>query len=234
MINDILDFSKIEAGKLDLDPIAFQLRDDLAQTLKPLAFRAQQKGLELTCDVRPEVPKEIVADPTRLRQIVINLVGNAIKFTEHGEVGIEVAVESQKEDQAQLHVSVRDTGIGIAPDKQKRVFDAFSQADSSTARKYGGNGLGLTISSRLVAMMGGRVWLQSELGKGSRFHFTAQAGIARRTASTEPVEQVRLTGLPALVVDDNPTNRRILGEMLERWGMKPVLAASAGEATGGA
>jgi two-component system, sensor histidine kinase and response regulator len=230
VINDILDFSKIEAGKLDLDPIAFQLRDHLAQTLKPLALRAHQKGLELTCDVRPEAPEEIVADPTRLRQIIINLIGNAIKFTEHGEVGIEVAVESQTQDQAQLHFAVRDTGVGIARDKQKLIFEAFSQADNSTARKYGGTGLGLTISSRLVEMMGGRVWLESQLGKGSCFHFTAQVGIARSAASTEPVEQVSLVGLQALVVDDNPTNRRILGEMLERWGMKPVLAASAVEA----
>jgi signal transduction histidine kinase/CheY-like chemotaxis protein len=230
VINDILDFSKIEAGKLDLDPIAFQLRDHTAETLKLLAFRAQQKGLELTCDVRPEVPEEIVADPTRLRQILINLVGNAIKFTERGEVGIEVAVESQTEDQARLRFTVRDTGVGIAPDKQRLVFEAFSQADGSTMRKFGGTGLGLTISSRLVEMMGGRVWLESELGRGSCFHFTAQVGIARSAASTEPVEQVMLAGLPALVVDDNPTNRRILGEMLERWGMKPVLAANADEA----
>jgi signal transduction histidine kinase/DNA-binding response OmpR family regulator len=230
VINDILDFSKIEAGKLDLDPIAFQLRAHVAETLKLLAFRAHQKGLELTCDIRPEVPEEIVADPTRLRQILINLLGNATKFTEHGEIGIEVALESQTEDQARLRFTVRDTGVGIAPDKQKLVFEAFSQADGSTARKFGGTGLGLTISSRLVEMMGGRVWLESELGKGSCFHFTAQVGIARSAAATEPVEQAMLTGLPALVVDDNPTNRRILGEMLERWGMKPVLAANAEEA----
>jgi signal transduction histidine kinase/DNA-binding response OmpR family regulator len=230
VINDILDFSKIEAGKLDLDPIAFQLRDHVAETLKLLAFRAHQKGLELTCDIRPEAPEEIVADPTRLRQILINLVGNAIKFTAQGEVGLKVALESQTEDQARLRFTVRDTGVGIAPDKQKLVFEAFSQADGSTARKFGGTGLGLTISSRLVGMMGGRVWLESELERGSCFHFTAQVGIARSAASTEPVEQAMLTGLSALVVDDNPTNRRILGEMLERWGMKPVLAANAEEA----
>jgi PAS domain S-box-containing protein len=230
VINDILDFSKIEAGKLDLDPVAFQLRDHLAQTLKPLSLRAHQKGLELTCDIRPETPDGIVADPTRLRQILINLVGNAIKFTQRGEVGIEVAVESQTESHACLHFAVRDTGPGIAPDKQKLIFDAFAQADTSTARKYGGTGLGLTISSRLVEMMGGRLWLQSELGRGSCFHFTAQVGIARGAALSERVEQVELGGLPVLVVDDNLTNRRILGEMLERWGTKPVLAASADEA----
>ncbi len=230
VINDILDFSKIEAGKLDLDPIAFQLRDHLAQTLKPLSLRAHQKSLELTCDIRPETPDGIVADPTRLRQILINLVGNAIKFTERGEVGIEVAVESQTESHACLHFAVRDTGVGIAPHKQKLIFAAFAQADTSTARKYGGTGLGLTISSRLVEMMGGRLWLQSELGRGSCFHFTAQVEIARGAALTERVEQVELAGLPVLVVDDNLTNRRILGEMLEGWGTKPVLAASAVEA----
>ena len=230
VINDILDFSKIEAGKLDLDPVAFQLREHLAQTLKPLSLRAHQKGLELTCDTRPETPDEIVADPTRLRQVLINLVGNAIKFTQRGEVGIEVAVESQTESHACLHFAVRDTGVGIAPEKQKLIFDAFAQADTSTARKYGGTGLGLTISSRLVEMMGGRLWLESELGRGSCFHFTAQAGIARSAALTERIERVELAALPVLVVDDNLTNRRILGEMLERWGTRPVLAASAVEA----
>jgi signal transduction histidine kinase/CheY-like chemotaxis protein/ligand-binding sensor domain-containing protein len=230
ILNDVLDLSKIEAGRLDLDPIPFRLRDSLADTLKLLALRADQKGIELTCDIRPEVPEVVVADPTRLRQVIINVIGNAIKFTAQGEVGLEVAVESRNRDQARLHFVVRDTGIGIAPEKQKLVFEAFSQADGSTARTFGGTGLGLTISSRLVSMMGGRMWVESELGKGSRFHFTAQVGTARGPVSTTPPEGVQLAGLPVLVVDDNLTNRRILGEMLRRWGMQPELAASGAEA----
>ncbi|MGO9274727.1 MAG: response regulator, partial [Terriglobia bacterium] len=173
-----------------------------------------------------EVPDEVVADPSRLRQIILNLTGNAIKFTERGEVGIEVGVESQGPDRTELHFQVRDTGIGVAPEKRTVIFTAFTQADGSTARKYGGTGLGLTISSRLVEMMGGRLWLESELGKGSCFHFTIPVGVAATVAAPEPIEQSRLAGLRVLVVDDNPTNRRLLGEMLERWGMKPVLAES--------
>jgi signal transduction histidine kinase/CheY-like chemotaxis protein len=230
VLNDVLDFSKIEAGKLDLDPIPFRLRESLSDTLKLLALRADQKGIELTCDIHPEVPAVVVADPTRLRQIIMNLIGNAIKFTARGEVGLEVAVESRTRDQAQLHFAVRDTGIGIDPEKQKLIFEAFSQADSSTARKFGGTGLGLTISSRLVSMMGGRMWVESELGKGSRFHFTAQVGTARGVGSSEPAKRVQLAGLPVLVVDDNLTNRRILGEVLRRWDMQPELAASGAEA----
>jgi CheY-like chemotaxis protein/anti-sigma regulatory factor (Ser/Thr protein kinase) len=225
-----LDLSKIEAGRLDLDPIPFKVRDSLADTLKLLALRADQKGIELTCDIRPEVPEVVVADPTRLRQIIINVIGNAIKFTARGEVGLKVAVESRSRDQAQLHFTVRDTGIGIAPEKQKIIFEAFSQADGSTARNFGGTGLGLTISSRLVSMMGGRMWVESELGKGSRFHFTAQVGTARGAASIEPPERSQIAGLSVLIVDDNLTNRRILGEMLRRWGMQPELAANGAEA----
>jgi len=230
VLNDILDFSKIEAGKLDLDPIAFKLRDHLAQSMKPLALRAHQKGLELTYEVHREVPDEVVADPSRLRQIIINLAGNAIKFTERGEVGIEVGVETQGTDRAELHFQVRDTGIGVAPEKQDLIFAAFSQADGTTARRFGGTGLGLTISSRLVEMMGGRIWLESELGKGSCFHFTMPVGVAGASAAPEPMERGQLAGLRVLVVDDNPTNRRILAEMLERWGMKAVTAESGVEA----
>jgi PAS domain S-box-containing protein len=226
VINDILDFSKIEAGKLDLDAIPFNLRDHLAQTLKPLALRAHQKGLELTCDTRPGLPEEIVADPTRLRQILVNLVGNAIKFTERGEVGLAVSLESWTEDSAELHFTVHDTGIGIPPDKQKIIFEAFSQVDGSAARKFEGTGLGLTISSRLVEMMHGRIWVESCLQRGSCFHFTARVGLSAKAASSEPAKQVRVAGLRVLVVDDNATNRRILGEMMQQWGMQPVLAAS--------
>jgi len=230
VINDVLDFSKIEAGKLDLDPIPFKLHEHLAQTMKPLALRADQKGLELTCDIRPEAPEEVVADPTRLRQILINLVGNAIKFTERGEVGVEVGVESPGEEQLQLHFAVRDTGIGIAPEKQRLIFEAFAQADGSTTRTFGGTGLGLTISSRLVEMMGGQIGMESQLGEGSCFHFRVPVRVAKPAASPQAMERAELAGLRVLVVDDNFTNRRILGEMLARWGMKPVLAASGGAA----
>jgi len=230
VLNDVLDFSKIEAGKLDLEPIPFKFRDSLDETLKLLALRADQKNLELTCDIRPEVPEAVVADPTRLRQIILNLVGNAIKFTPRGEVGLEVGVESKTPDQARLHFTVRDTGIGIAPDKQKTIFEAFSQGDGSTTRLFGGTGLGLTISSRLVSMMAGRMWVESELGKGSRFHFTVQVGTAREGARTETPARVPLAGLEVLVVDDNQTNRCILGEMLRRWGMRPKLATNGDEA----
>ena len=230
VLNDVLDFSKIEAGKLDLEPIAFQLRDSLDETLKLLALRADQKGLELTCDIHPEVPEAVVADPTRLRQIVLNLVGNAIKFTPRGEVGLEVGVESRGRDQVRLHFTVRDTGIGIAADKQKIIFEAFSQADGSTTRLFGGTGLGLTISSRLVSMMAGRMWVESELGKGSRFHFTVQVGVVPEGVRMETPARVELAGLGVLVVDDNQTNRSLLGEMLRRWGMRPKLAAGGDEA----
>jgi signal transduction histidine kinase/CheY-like chemotaxis protein/ligand-binding sensor domain-containing protein len=230
VLNDVLDFSKIEAGKLDLDPIRFKLRDSVNDTLKMLVLRADEKGLELTCDIHPEVPEVVVADPTRLRQILINLVGNAIKFTPRGDVSLEVVLESRSQDQALLHFMVRDTGIGIAPEKQKLIFEAFSQADGSTTRTFGGTGLGLTISLRLVTMMGGRMWVESELGKGSRFHFTVPVGTAKDGAALEPAEQVQLAGLRALVVDDNLTNRRILGEMLRHWEMRPKLAPSGAEA----
>jgi two-component system, sensor histidine kinase and response regulator len=230
VVNDVLDFSKIEAGRLDLDPIRFRLRDCLNDTLKLLALRADEKGLELTCDVRPEVPEVVVADPSRLRQIIINLVGNAIKFTPRGEVGLEVALESTTPDQTVLHFTVRDTGIGIAPEKQKIIFEAFSQADGSTTRTFGGTGLGLTISLRLVSMMAGRMWVESELGKGSRFHFTVQVGEVADAVTAESAERVRLAGLAVLIVDDNLTNRRILGEMLRHYGMRPELVASGAQA----
>jgi PAS domain S-box-containing protein len=230
VIGDILDFSKIEAGKLDLDPVPFQLRDHLAHGIRPLSVRAGQKGLELTCDVRPEVPEHIVADPTRLRQIIINLVGNAIKFTERGDVGITVAVDSREPGHTLLRFSVRDTGIGIPREKQQHVFEAFSQADGSTARRFGGTGLGLTISARLVRLMGGSLWLESEPGTGSCFHFTVRAGVAEGVTVPEPIERSRLAGLRALVVDDHPTNGRIMAEILAQWGIDPMVAASGKEA----
>src|SRR5262249_16350962 len=176
VINDILDFSKIEAGKLDLDPMPFHLRDALGDTLKMLALRAHKKGLELTCDIRPDVPDCVVGDQVRLGQVIINLVGNAIKFTERGEVGVRVELKEQTPDAFVLHVAVADTGIGIPPEKQRLIFDPFAQADGSPTGRYGGTGLGLTISTRLVALMGGRLTLESEVGKGSRFHFDVRLG----------------------------------------------------------
>ena len=226
IINDILDFSKIEAGKLELDSIEFRLRDCLVPAVKTLALRAHQKGLELTCDIRPEVPEDVVADPTRLREIVVNLVGNAIKFTAQGEVGIEIALESRTPDRVLLHFAVRDTGIGIAPEKQQCIFEAFSQADGSTARRFGGTGLGLSISKRLVEMMGGRIWVESVAGKGSAFHFTASLGVGRAAEVPQSMTAAALAGLRVLVVDDNATNRRIVQEMLSNWGMLPTLADS--------
>ena len=230
IVDDILDYSKIEAGKLDLDPISFRLRESLTQTMKPLAVRAQQKGLEFTCGVHPDVPEQVVADPTRLRQVIINLITNAIKFTDQGQVGLEIAVEAQEQDQLQLHFQVHDTGIGIPVEKQNVIFEAFSQADGSTARRFGGTGLGLSISSRLVKMMGGRIWVESEPARGSRFHFTAQARVAHDAAPVKPAEAADLAGLRALVVDDNATNRRILVDMLQRRGIVPTLAGDGSEA----
>jgi CheY-like chemotaxis protein/HPt (histidine-containing phosphotransfer) domain-containing protein len=265
IINDILDFSKIEAGKLDLDAIDFDLRDSLGDMMKALALRAHQKGLELACHILPEVPAAVVGDPGRLRQIIVNLVGNAIKFTERGEVVVEVkrgakseergakseergakseereakstALDASRSSLIELHFSVRDTGIGIPAEKQRLIFEAFSQADGSTTRKYGGTGLGLTISSRLVEMMGGRIWVESPAfpsdslrnggSQGSAFHFTARFGLQRNPAVQPiPVEPVNLRDLPVLVVDDNATNRRILEEMLFNWQMKPAVVDS--------
>jgi signal transduction histidine kinase/CheY-like chemotaxis protein len=230
LINDILDFSKIEAGRFALDPIAFKLRACMTGTLKPLAMRVHQKQLELICDIDADVPDEIVGDPTRLRQIIVNLIGNAIKFTERGEIGLGVSVERQHGDELDLVFSVRDTGIGIAPEKQKVIFQAFSQADTSTSRKFGGSGLGLTISTRLVEMMGGRMWMESEPGQGSCFHFTMKAHIAAATAPMEKIEPHALQNIGVLVVDDNATNRLLLARMLERWKMRPAQAANAADA----
>ncbi len=231
LINDILDFSKIEAGKMELDQIEFRLRDSAGETMKALAFRAHQKGLELACRIEPEVPEALLGDPGRLRQVIVNLVGNAIKFTDQGEVVIDVAVEKEDEVGALLHFRVADTGIGIAPEKQKLIFEAFTQADSSMTRKYGGTGLGLTITSRLVQMMQGRIWVESEPGRGSTFHFTAWFGVSTKPkARPAPIEPVALRDLPVLVVDDHASNRRILQETLRQWGMRPTVVASARDA----
>jgi two-component system sensor histidine kinase/response regulator len=229
LINDILDFSKIEAGKLELDRTCFQVREVLGDAMKFLALRARQKGLEVACRIRPSVPDVLEGDPYRLRQLVTNLVGNAIKFTDHGEVVLEVQHEPGDEGEVVLHVIVRDTGIGIPADKQQLIFEAFSQVDASTTRRFGGTGLGLAITARLVSLMGGRIWVESELGRGSRFHFTVRFHTAQ-DASPQPLAALEsLVGLRVLVVDDNETNRVILHEMLSRWELQPTTVASAAE-----
>jgi two-component system sensor histidine kinase/response regulator len=234
VINDILDFSKVEAGKLDLEPMPFDLRDNLERTIHGLALRAEQRGLELACDISPAVPSWVIGDPDRLRQIVVNLVGNAIKFTEQGEVILRVEPfggSAADEKTTILHFAVHDTGIGIPLEKQSLIFDAFSQADGSTTRRFGGTGLGLTISSRLIELMKGRIWVESEVGRGSTFHFTAEFGVTE-AAAADPLSArlAELAGLRVLAVDDNATNRRILYDMLSNWRMRPALAASGREA----
>ena len=225
VINDILDFSKIEAGKLDLDTTAFNLRDHLEETARSFAVAAAAKELELVCDIRPDVSHDIVGDPTRLRQVIVNLLGNAIKFTDRGEVVLHVETEEKTSQGLSLHFAIHDSGIGISKDKQKLIFEAFAQADSSSRRKYGGTGLGLTISSRLVEMMGGRIWVESEPGQGSTFHFTALFQLPKKLAEhKERDPQLTLEGIHVLVVDDNPTNRRILERTLVQWGVRPTLA----------
>jgi signal transduction histidine kinase/DNA-binding response OmpR family regulator len=231
VINDILDFSKIEAGKVVLELVDFNLRDCLESTLKILAFRADEKGLELLCEIAPEAPEVVRGDSSRLRQIVTNLVGNAIKFTNEGEVAMKVEVKSQADDNRTLQFTVSDTGIGILRENQALVFDPFSQADTSTTRKYGGTGLGLTISARLVELMGGRIWLESEVGRGTNFFFTVQVKSSEMPSvvgSIAPPEILR--GVKVLVVDDNLTNRRILDGMLKRWEMRPTLVEGGEEA----
>jgi signal transduction histidine kinase/CheY-like chemotaxis protein/ligand-binding sensor domain-containing protein len=267
VINDILDFSKVEARKLDLEMIEFDLRDCLADSMKTLALRAHQKGLELACQVSPEVPETLLGDPSRLRQILLNLVGNALKFTDWGEVVVEVKSADSRiagadlkndahelcspqpqtlevkpsADQRELtantpsfwylQFSVRDTGIGIPPEKQKVIFEAFSQGDGSTTRKYGGTGLGLSISSRLVEMMGGRIWVESQSRQGTTFHFVARFGLSQDFAPRPvPMHLSSLDGLPVLIVDDNATNRRILEEIFSQWQMRPRAVDGGGAA----
>jgi signal transduction histidine kinase/CheY-like chemotaxis protein len=223
IINDILDFSKIEAGKLDMESIPFELRESLGEAMQALSYRAHQKGLELIYDVQPDVPEALVGDPGRIRQIIVNMVGNSIKFTERGEIFVWVEKETETPDSVRLHFAIKDTGIGIPLDKQIKIFEAFSQADGSMARIYGGTGLGLTICTRLVGMMDGRIWVESEPGKGSTFHFVIELGVQKgSTPRPSHLEPARLRNLHALIVDDNFTNRRVLHGMLSRWGMKPT------------
>ncbi len=252
LLNDILDFSKIEAGKLDLDEVPMSLRDCIGEALKPLALRAHKKGLELAQDVRGDVPDGLIGDPHRLRQVLINLAGNAVKFTEKGEVVVSVSLDPEATEMGRqgdgetrrqgeqksgeqgdsvslspclpvsLSFEVRDTGVGIPPDKVRSVFDPFVQADGSMTRKYGGTGLGLSISRRLVEMMGGRIWVESEVGRGSTFHFTARFGVAPAGPEEAPASPAALEGLSALIVDDNATNCRILVDVLRNWRMVPT------------
>ena len=229
VINDILDFSKIEAGKVDLDLADFDLRNNLEGVLKTMALRADEKGLELLCEIAPDVPGILYGDSSRLDQIIVNLVSNAIKFTHEGEVALKVQLEMVEDQDCILHFTVTDTGIGVPLEKQKLIFDPFTQADSSTTRKYGGTGLGLTISARLAAMMGGTIWMESGIGKGAQFHFTARLknrGASVAIASVASPEILR--NVKVLIVDDNRTNRRMLEEMVGRWEM------TAGSAEGGA
>jgi two-component system sensor histidine kinase/response regulator len=224
LLNDILDFSKIEAGQLNFETIGFDLRVHLDGAMKALGLRADQKGLELACHILPDVPEALLGDPTRLRQVLVNLVGNAIKFTSKGEIVVRVETETETDVEAALHFSVTDTGVGIPAESQAAIFDAFTQADNSMTRKYGGTGLGLTICSRLVGMMGGRIWVDSEVGRGSSFHFTSRFALPKAVPAQAPiVEMAMLRNLPVLVVDNNPTNRRILQEMLIGWHTQPVL-----------
>jgi signal transduction histidine kinase len=219
IINDILDFSKIEAGRLELDPVPFNLRDLIEEMLRSLAVSAHAKGLELACDVARDVPSHVVGDPVRIRQILTNLTGNAIKFTHTGEVVVEVATVDQGDGDPQLRFTVRDTGVGIPKDKQALIFDPFSQADGSTTRRFGGTGLGLTISARLVRAMDGSLTVESEPGQGSAFHFIVRLAPWPTRADLAGAAGARR--FDVLVVDDNQTNRKILVELLQAWGPSP-------------
>jgi len=229
VINDILDFSKIEAGRMEIELSDFNLVDCVETTLKTLALRADEKGLELLCEIAPDVPELICSDLTRLRQVLVNLLGNAIKFTHEGEVSLRVALDSEDGDTHVLHFTVSDTGIGIPQDKLKSIFDPFSQADASTTRKYGGTGLGLTISARFISLLGGRIWVESTPGQGTQFHFTVPVRTAlKKVEAGKPAPPELLRGVKVLIVDDNRTNQRILLGMLSRWDMKS-LAVGGGE-----
>jgi two-component system, sensor histidine kinase and response regulator len=234
VINDILDFSKIEAGRVDLEQVDFDLHECVEGALKTVALRADEKGLELLCEISPEVPAFIVGDPSRLRQIILNLVGNAVKFTEKGEVAIKVHAQLLQDRSVTLHFTVRDTGIGIAPEKLESIFDSFSQADTSTTREFGGTGLGLSISRRLLQMMGGQIWAESTPGKGSSFHFMACFAIAAASSTAKQISATTsiLVGVRVLIVDDNRTNRRILEGLVTHWGMIPTVASDGEEALG--
>lgn len=230
LLNDILDFSKVEAGKLELEEIDFPLRDSLGDAMHTFGLRAAKKGVELTYIVPPDVPDTLIGDPGRLRQIIVNLVGNALKFTEQGEIVVAVFADTIDASTVELHFMVSDTGVGIPDHKLKTIFEAFTQADTSTTRRYGGTGLGLNISMQLVKLMGGDLWVDSEVGEGSQFHFTVRFGIAKGSSSSSWVKIEELTDMPVLVVDDNSTNRRIMQDVLANWGMQPSIAVDGSSA----
>jgi two-component system sensor histidine kinase/response regulator len=231
IINDILDFSKIEAGHLDLECVSFSLLDCIESALEPLAVRAQQKGLEVTWALQGDIPDFLMGDPTRLRQVLINLAGNAIKFTKQGEVSVRAERLQSKDGLIPIRFSVSDTGIGIPQEKQQQIFDAFSQADSSTTREFGGTGLGLSISARLIQMMKGKIELESAPGKGSTFAFTVPFLIATGAIPVLPaMAHPAMMNERALVVDDNEINRNLLMQLLPQWGLLTTCAANGAEA----
>ncbi|QDU98724.1 PAS domain-containing hybrid sensor histidine kinase/response regulator [Lignipirellula cremea] len=231
IINDVLDFSKIEAGKLSLEELPFSLRESIGDMLKSLAVRAHRQSLELTSYFADDVPDHLLGDGVRLRQVVTNLVGNAVKFTDQGEVSLRVTVEEMQPDSVLLHFNVRDTGRGIPVHLHETIFHAFEQADNSPTRQHGGTGLGLAISARFVELMGGHIWVESEPGKGAAFHFTARMKFCDEPPQPMPAaEDIQGSGTKVLVVDDNHTNRNILRSMLHNWQMVPTLAGSADEA----
>jgi PAS domain S-box-containing protein len=230
VLNDILDFSKIEAGRLELEEMPFSVREVIEGTAIALAERAQCKGLELACHVTSEVPETLVGDAGRVRQILVNLIGNAIKFTERGEVVVRAGIEAAEARDVTLHCSVTDTGIGIPSDKQRIIFDAFRQADASVSRQFGGTGLGLAICAQLAARMRGRIWVESQVGRGSVFHVTARLGVAQDARPQAPVSLTQLRGLRVLIVDDNATNRLIYEEQTTAWGLRPTAVESSEQA----
>ena len=231
-IDDILDFSEIDAGKLKLESIPFDFRESIGETMKMLGFRAQKKGLELVYEVDHEIPSELLGDPGRIRRVLYNLVGNAIKFTDRGEILVTVRQESRSADVICLHFAVKDTGIGITPEQKQAIFEPFSQADGSSTRKHGGIGLGLTIAGRVVNLMQGKIWLDSTPGGGSTFHFNARLKVQQKStaADSTPLALESLHGLAVLIADDNSVNRRVLKGMLSRWGMKATDVGSGGSA----
>jgi signal transduction histidine kinase/CheY-like chemotaxis protein len=232
VINDILDFSKVEAGKMEFEQTPFDLYDLLGEMTRSMSYRAHQKNLELLHDIRSDVPLQLMGDPGRLRQVLVNLIGNAIKFTESGEVLVTVTRETDRPDGAMLHFVVNDTGPGIPEAKRRMIFEPFTQADDSTQRRFGGTGLGLTISSRLIKLMGGEIWVETGAdGRGSAFHFTACFGLhEERLVKPAPAALRALSGLRLLIVDDNATNRRLLEKVLRKWSIEAVTAAGGAEA----
>ena len=230
LINDILDFSKIEARKLRLNHTEFNLADTVGEALQTLSGRAAHQELDLVYHLSQDIEFNLVGDPDRLRQILLNLVGNAIKFTEEGQVSVQIHLQQRHGDEVTLHFAVSDTGKGIAQEKRALIFEAFRQADASTTRRYGGTGLGLTIASQLVELMNGRMWLESQLGQGSTFHFTARFAVGSEKNIREPATLRGLDGVPVLVVDDNRTNRKLFEVMLSSWGMKPTITENYAEA----